>query len=59
MVSICNIIIHSPPFMSLRESLLLTREIEELKSKLITKTNELSEAIKSNSEVLLCSKKSC
>ena len=37
-------------FMSLRESL-LTREIEDLKSKLMTKTDELNEAIKRNSEV--------
>ena len=36
--------------MSIRESL-LTREIEDLKSKLMTKTDELNEAIKSNSEV--------
>ena len=33
-----------------RESL-LTREIEDLKSKLMTKTDELNEAIESNSEV--------
>ena len=33
-----------------RESL-LTREIEDLKSKLMTKTDELNEAIKRNSEV--------
>ena len=37
-------------FMSLRESL-LTREIENLKSKLMTKTDELNEVIKRNSEV--------
>ena len=36
--------------MSLRESL-LTREIENLKSKLMTKTDELNEVIKRNSEV--------
>ena len=30
---------------------MLTREIEELKSKLVTKTDELDEAIGSNSEV--------
>ena len=29
----------------------LTREIEDLKSKLMTKTDELNEAIKRNSEV--------
>ena len=33
-----------------RESL-LTREVKDLKSKLMTKTDELNEAIKSNSEV--------
>ena len=38
--------------MSIRESL-LTREIEGLKSKLMTKTDELNEAIKSNSEVCM------
>ena len=37
----------------------LTREIEDWKSKLMTKTDELDEAIKNNSEVFLCSKKSC
>ena len=36
--------------MSLRESL-LTREIVNLKSKLVTKTDDHNEAIKSNSEV--------
>ena len=36
--------------MSLRE-ILLTIEIKELKSKLMTKTDELNEAIKRNSEV--------
>ena len=38
--------------MSIRESL-LTREIEGLKSKIMTKTDELNEAIKSNSEVCM------
>ena len=36
--------------MSLRESL-LTREIEDLKSKQLMQTDELNETIKSNSEV--------
>ena len=36
--------------MSLRENL-LTREIEDLKSKLMIKTDELNVAVKSNSEV--------
>ena len=39
--------------MSLRESL-LTREIEDLKSKLMTKTDGLNEAIERNSEVHVC-----
>ena len=38
------------PFMSLRESL-LTREIEGYKRELMTKTDKLNVAIKSNSEV--------
>ena len=41
--------IHYSLSMFLRES--LTREIEDLKSKLTTKTDELNEAIKRNSEV--------
>ena len=36
--------------MSLRENL-LTREIEDLKSKLMIKTDELNEAFKNNSEL--------
>ena len=32
---------------------LLTREIEDLRSKLMTKTDELNEAIKRNSEVCM------
>ena len=40
--------------MSLRENL-LTREIEDLKSKLMTKTDDLNEAIKSDSEVRMYS----
>ena len=39
------------PFSGGRESGLI-EEVEELKSKLMTKTDELNEAIKSNSEVL-------
>ena len=56
---VCSIIIHAlSPFMSLSrgiESLftLLTREIEDLKSKLMTKTDELNESIKRNSEVCM------
>ena len=37
-----------------RESKLI-KEVEELKSKLIAKTDEFNEAIKRNSEVFLCS----
>ena len=33
---------------------LLTREIEDLKSKLMTRTDELNEAVKRNSEVCTC-----
>ena len=36
--------------MSLRENL-FTREIEDLKSKLMIKTDELNEAVKNNSEL--------
>ena len=36
--------------MSLRENL-LTREIEDLKSKLMIKTDELNEAVENNSEL--------
>ena len=45
-------IIHYSFFVSLRENL-LTREIEDLKSKLMTKTVELDKAIKRNSEVCI------
>ena len=46
-----NIIYYSF-FVSLRENL-LTREIEDLKSKLMTKTDELNKAIERNSEVCI------
>ena len=41
---VCSIITHSHSSCLSRESL-LTREIEDLKSKLVTKTNELNENI--------------
>ena len=47
---ICSIITHIMSLSGGRESL-LTRQIENLKSKLMIKTDELNEAIKSNSEV--------
>ena len=50
----CYSITHlSMPRSGERESL-LTREIEDLKSKLKTKADELNEAIKRNSEVCTC-----